>query len=77
MQGRPFCSSPVGTALHVAQPADPVNVFVTTVGAADGFTDPSKDNRDTAEDLRNSIEIARGWQSPSAADRNGHIENVG
>lgn len=35
--------------------AAPVTVFVTSVGAANGFTDPSKDNADTVKDLQESI----------------------
>ena len=37
-------------ALHM-----PVPVFVTSVGAVNGFTDPSKDNQDTMKDLRDAI----------------------
>src|SRR4051812_42697629 len=36
-------------------PADRVKVYVTSVGASAGFTDPSKDNRDTVKDLRDEI----------------------
>jgi hypothetical protein len=32
-----------------------VPVFVTSSGAVDGFTDPNKDNRDTMNDLRQSL----------------------
>jgi len=32
-----------------------VTVFVTSAGAVNGFTDPSKDNRDTVKDLRDSL----------------------
>ncbi len=34
-------------------------VFVTSVGAIDGFTDPNKDNQDTMKDLRDSL---RGYK---------------
>jgi hypothetical protein len=30
-------------------------VFITSVGAANGFTDPNKDNQDTMKDLRDAI----------------------
>jgi len=33
----------------------PVRVFITSVGAANGFTDPNKDNQDTMKDLRDSL----------------------
>jgi hypothetical protein len=35
-------------------------VFVTSVGAADGFTDPNKDNQDTMKDLRSSLKGRSG-----------------
>jgi hypothetical protein len=38
-----------------AQKQTPVPVFVTSVGAANGLTDPSKDNQDTVKNLRDSI----------------------
>jgi opacity protein-like surface antigen len=33
----------------------PVPVFVTSVGAVNGLTDPNKDNQDTTKDLRENI----------------------
>jgi hypothetical protein len=33
----------------------PVRVFLTSVGAANGFTDPNKDNQDTMKDLRDEV----------------------
>ena len=30
----------------------PVRLFITSVGAANGFTDPNKDNQDIMKDLR-------------------------
>ena len=41
-------------AQSVKQPL-PVPVFVTSVGAANGFTDPNRDNQDTVKDLRDSL----------------------
>jgi len=38
-----------------AQKSTPVSVFITSVGAANGFTDPNKDNQDTMKDLRDSL----------------------
>lgn len=38
-----------------AQLSSPVRVFVTSVGAANGFTDPNKDNQDTMKDIRESL----------------------
>jgi hypothetical protein len=38
-----------------AQAPPKVKVFVTTAGAVNGFTDPSKDNRDTQKDLREEL----------------------
>lgn len=32
-----------------------IRVFVTSIGAAGGFTDPNKDNQDTMKDLRDSL----------------------
>lgn len=37
-----------------------VPLFVTSAGAANGFTDPSKDNQDTMKDLRNSLKGRKG-----------------
>lgn len=37
------------------QNVKPVPIFVTSIGAANGFTDPSKDNQNTVKDLRNSL----------------------
>jgi hypothetical protein len=42
----------------LAQPLR-VRVFVTSVGAQSGFTDPSKDNRDTVKDLKDDIQGKR------------------
>jgi len=36
-------------------PPERTPVFVTSIGAARGFTDPSKDNTDTVKDLQESI----------------------
>jgi hypothetical protein len=33
----------------------PIPIYVSSAGASDGFTDPSKDNRDTVKDLRESL----------------------
>jgi hypothetical protein len=33
----------------------PVSIFVTSDGAANGFTDPNKGNQDTMKDLRDSL----------------------
>jgi hypothetical protein len=37
-----------------------VPVFVTSAGAANGFTDPNKDNQDTMKDLRDSLKGRKG-----------------
>jgi hypothetical protein len=37
-----------------------VPVFVTSVGAANGMTDPNKDNQDTMKDLRDSLKGRKG-----------------
>ena len=37
-----------------------IPVFVTSAGAAAGFTDPNKDNQDTMKDLRNSLKGRKG-----------------
>src|SRR5688572_16213184 len=42
----------------IAQPSR-VPVFVTSIGAQGGFTDPSKDNRDTVKDLKDDIQGKR------------------
>jgi hypothetical protein len=39
----------------IAAQVPPVSVYVTSVGAVQGLTDPSKDNRDTVKDLRESL----------------------
>lgn len=44
----------------VAAEPKPVTVFITTAGAKDGFTDPSKENIDTANDLRSRLYGKKG-----------------
>lgn len=39
------------SAAQKAPPPPPVTVFVTSVGAKQGLTDPNKDNRDSVNDL--------------------------
>ena len=41
----------VGFGPSAAAQAQTVPVFVTSAGAANGFTDPNKDNQDTVRDL--------------------------
>jgi hypothetical protein len=43
-----------------AAPEQTVTVYVTSAGAKDGFTDPSKDNRDSVKDLRDSLNGRKG-----------------
>ena len=38
-----------------ASSSDAVPVFITSAGAMNGFTDPSKDNQDTVKDLWNAM----------------------
>lgn len=45
----------LASALLSAQTAV-VPVFVTSVGAVNGMTDPNRDNQDTAKDLRNALQ---------------------
>jgi hypothetical protein len=42
-------------AQRPSPPKVPIPVYVTSVGAVDGMTDPSKDNLDTVRDLKNSL----------------------
>jgi hypothetical protein len=35
--------------------AQPIPIYVTSIGAANGMTDPNKDNQDTAKDLRDAL----------------------
>src|SRR6185503_671599 len=35
--------------------AQPAAIFVTSVGAVNGLSDPNKDNQDTVTDIRNTI----------------------
>jgi hypothetical protein len=39
---------PIGAQKRIA----PVRLFITSIGAANGFTDPNKGNQDTMQDLR-------------------------
>jgi len=41
-------------SLH-AQKAPTVSVYVTSAGAANGLTDPSKDNQDSVKDLKGAL----------------------
>jgi hypothetical protein len=54
-----------------AQKADKVAVFVTSVGAMDGFTDPSKDNIDTAKDcaMRSKTANTSSWSTVARTHR--------
>lgn len=63
-----FVSAIVGLSAETqkASGGPPVPVFVTSVGAANGFTDPNKDNQDTMKDLRDSI---KGKKSLTLVDR--------
>lgn len=38
----------------------PVSVYVTSAGAMNGLTDPSKDNQNTVKDLRNAVKDRKG-----------------
>jgi hypothetical protein len=42
---------PIGAQKRTA----PVRLFITSVGAVNGFTDPNKDNQDTMKDLRDEV----------------------
>lgn len=44
------------TATATLQSNGKVPVYVTSAGARSGFTDPSKDNRDTVKDIRNALD---------------------
>jgi len=48
------------TTSTLAQGPRPVRVFVTSSGALNGMTDPSKDNQDTVKDLRDSLKGRKG-----------------
>jgi hypothetical protein len=37
-----------------------IPIFVTSVGASDGLTDPNKENQDTMKDLRDSLKGRKG-----------------
>lgn len=42
-------------AVGTASAKDGISVYVTSVGASDGMTDPNKENQDTVKDLRDSL----------------------
>ena len=44
----------------VAAQSKAVPIFVTSVGAVDGMTDPNKENQDTMKDLRDSLKGRKG-----------------
>jgi len=46
---------PFTTFAQSSKQPTPVPVFVTSVGAVNGFTDPNRDNQDTMKDLRDSL----------------------
>ena len=54
-----------GVVSASAQKARPVPVFVTSGGTINGFTDPSKDNRDTVSDLWDEL---KGYKSLKRAE---------
>lgn len=45
----------LGVPIGAQTRPDPVRVFITSAGAANGFTDPNKDNQDTVKDLRDNV----------------------
>ncbi len=47
-------------AQQAAAQSTKAKVYVTSVGAQNGFTDPSKDNRDTAKDIRDDLKGKKG-----------------
>jgi hypothetical protein len=61
------CALVDGFVVHAQKSAAvaPVRVFVTSAGAANGFTDPSKDNQDTTKDLR---DVVKGHKSIALAE---------
>lgn len=58
-------SMPLASA---AQAPPRVRVFVTSIGAQDGFTDPSKDNRDTVKNLKDDIRGTRDLELAESPD---------
>jgi len=48
----------------IAQKPSPVPVFITSAGAANGYTDPSKDNLDTVRDLWDEMKATRPSNEP-------------
>ncbi len=46
-------------SLHAAPPP-PISVYVTSVGAVNGFTDPNTENQDSVKDLREKIGEHKG-----------------
>jgi hypothetical protein len=55
----------VGVASPVFAQSKTITVFVTSAGAANGFTDPNKENQDTMKDLRDHL---KGRKSLSVVD---------
>lgn len=54
-------------AIATAASAEPVTVFVTSVGAVNGRTDPNKGNQDSVKDLQKAIEKTRTLRLVSSA----------
>jgi hypothetical protein len=55
----PTSAVPIGPSLHISNPrGDRIPLFVSNVGSADGFTDPSRDRQDSAKDLLRSLRMS-------------------
>jgi hypothetical protein len=46
----------------------PIPIYVTSAGASNGFTDPSKDNRDTVKDLLDDLKDYKELRIVQSAD---------
>lgn len=58
----------LSTISGAAQTPVGVPVFVTSAGAANGLSDPNKDNQDSVKDLRNSLKGKKGLTLVESAE---------
>ncbi len=68
-----ICSS---TLLAQKAKPDPVPVFVTSIGAANGVTDPNQDNRDSVKDLSGWLKKQKGVRLVTTASESQIVVTV-
>ena len=60
--------APILAFVLAAPPAEKVTVFVASAADDSGFTDPSKGNRDTIKDLKDSLKGQKELKVVDSAD---------